>query len=175
MLGVTRQAVHELIEREVLTLGADRLLDLEASRAAIAERVRPTAKSAAAVAPPADADAVPAGDATNASTLYVAKAQREVAEARMAELRLQQLERALIDREAAVQAAFTAFRTLRDNLMQTPRRVAGQVLALTSPREVQLLLEDAIRQTLEDFQRKTLAGLAQRMGDQADGDKGGKA
>ena len=48
-----------------------------------------------------------------------------------------------------------------------PRKLAGQLVGLTAPREAQKILEDAIRETLEDFQRKVLASVATRMGGQA--------
>ncbi|WP_230690847.1 hypothetical protein, partial [Streptococcus pneumoniae] len=49
-LGVTRQAVHDLIRRGVLVPDADGRFDVDRSRAQIADRVRPSGKTASAAA-----------------------------------------------------------------------------------------------------------------------------
>ena len=65
-LGVSRQAIADLIRRGVLSQDADGLLDHELARVALANRVRPSSKTAKALTsapPPADrpAAAAPAG------------------------------------------------------------------------------------------------------------------
>ena len=181
-LAVSRQAVADLVKRQVLTLDADGRVAIDHARAIIAERIRPSAKTASAPlptsaattvqpatapAPPATPPAAPpaAPHAPDTITSYhVARTLREAAEANIAQLRLAQMSGALIDRDAATQAAFTAFRTLRDNLSYIPRRVAGQIAAMTTARDVQMFLEDALRETLDSYQKLVLAGLVQRMG-----------
>ena len=158
-LGVSRQAVHDLVHRGVLALGADGMLDPTEARQAILAAVRPSAPTVAG----ASAEAAGAEDGLPFARYHLAKAEREVAEAAMAKLRADQLAGNLIDRELAIQAAYTAFRLLRDSLGHLPRRVSGQLASMTEPREVQLHLEGAIRELLEGFQAKTLAGLADRL------------
>jgi hypothetical protein len=64
----------------------------------------------------------------------------------------------------SIQAAFTAFRQLRNALSFLPRMLSGQLVGVTSPREIQQRMEDELRQVLEDFQRKTLASMVTRLG-----------
>ncbi len=167
-LAVSRQAVNDLVSRGVLVLGADRKLDADEAAAIIRERVRPTGKTAAAVAPPAGSAAphslAAPGKTDHAAGYYVAKAQREASEAGIAQLRLEQMQGNLIDRDATVQAVFTAFRMLRNQMLFLPRKLSGQLLNKTSPRDVQQILEAEVRAALDQFQRKTLASLAGNVG-----------
>ncbi len=163
-LGVSRQAVNDLVARGVLVLGTDRKLDLEEARGIVQERVRPSGKTAVAVAASAPAGAPADAKPDNAAAYYVAKASREASEAGIAELKLRQMQRELIEREPAVQASFTAFRQLRNALTFLPRKLSGQLVGKTQPREIQQIIETEIKQALDDFQRKTLASLALRLG-----------
>ena len=171
-LGVTRQAIGDLVNRRVLALGADGKLDLAEAREIIRERVRPSAKTAGVAGSTAGASDASGGTADASASYFIAKAQREVTEASIAALRLQQMQGELIDREAAIQATFTAFRTLRDTINYLPRQLAGQLVGLETPREAQQLLERAIRDTLQDFQSKVLAAMARRLGSQAPAEEG---
>jgi hypothetical protein len=175
-LGVSRQAVNDLVGRGVLVLGTDRKLDLDEARVVVLERVRPTGKTAAAVAASVQTPATPPAAAQaktdNAAAYYVAKASREASEAGMAALKLAQMQGALIDREAAIQSAFTSFRQLRNSLNFLPRKLSGRLVNKTSPREIQQLLEDEIRATLLQFQQRTLASMATNMGSQLPPDEG---
>jgi predicted DNA-binding transcriptional regulator AlpA len=49
MLGVSRQAIHDLIKRKVISRDGDGLIAAEMARIAIANRVRPSGKTAAAI------------------------------------------------------------------------------------------------------------------------------
>lgn len=166
-LGVSRQAVSDLVKRQILSVDADGKIDVDQARQHIAERVRPSAKTAATAAPrpstsPAAVSAPPAQDTI--TSYHVAKTLREAAEANIAQLKLKRLLAELVDRETAVQATFTAFRTLRDNLNYLPRRISSQVATLTSARDVQLALEEAIRETLAAFKDRVMPQLIARMG-----------
>jgi transcriptional regulator with XRE-family HTH domain len=171
-LGVTRQAIGDLVNRRVLALGADGKLDLAEAREIIRERVRPSAKTAGVAGSTAGAGDAPPATADASASYFIAKAQREVTEAQIAALRLQQMQGELIDRDAAIQATFTAFRTLRDTINYLPRQLAGQLVGLETPRQAQQLLEGAIRDTLQDFQSKVLAAMARRLGSQAPVEEG---
>lgn len=180
-LGVSRQAVGDLVKRQVLVLGDDGRLPLDVALRTVRERIRPAGKAAAAAVPAvADKPAAnkPAADAPPADPaagFYVARAAREASEAGIAALKLRQMQRELIDREAAVQAAFTAFRMLRNSITFMPRNLAGQLVGMTDPRAIQQRIEDQIRTVLDDFQRKTLASMAQRLGSESTPEEGDAA
>lgn len=80
------------------------------------------------------------------------RARREAAEADRAEiLALREHERTLL-REPAERAIFDAFRGLRDAGFQAMRDVAPTVRDMTEVREIQLTLEDALRQAFLSFE-----------------------
>lgn len=167
-LGVSRQAIADLIRRGVLSQDADGLLDHELARVALANRVRPSSKTAKALtsAPPpaglpAPADAQP--DAVSSTSYHTAKTLREIEEARMAKIKRQQLEGALIEAEPAAAATFTAFRSLRDACMPIGRRLAARLATMTDAREIQLLIDAEMRGALNTFATRTLASLAAKM------------
>lgn len=169
-LGVSRQAIHDLIERKIIAKDDEGLIDAELAKVALQQRVRPSGKTAAALAappapppnlpapvpPPPDGEANPAA----ATSYHVARTLREAEEAKMARMRRMKEEGSLIERDPAVAAVFTAFRQLRDSMMQVGRTVAAQVATMTDRREIQLLIDEAQRQCLNEFRDKTLAAAA---------------
>lgn len=168
-LGVTRQAIADLIQRGILVPDTDGKLDVALAHQAIANSVRPSGKTAAAISPSAPAASPPAApaagkDASAQMSYHVAKTLREATEASIAQIKLQQMQGNLIDRELAVQAAFTAFRTLRDALGYLPRQLAEKLAAITSPHEIEILVQDALREILAAYANKTLPKLTSRMG-----------
>jgi len=173
-LDVSRQAIGDLVQRGILVLGADKRIDLEEARAIIRERVRPSGKAAAAAgpaAPPAaDPPAAPAQPDSTAS-YYVHKAAREASEAGIAALRLRQMQGDLIEREPTLQAVFTSFRMLRNAITFVPRGVSGRLVGKASAREIELILQDALRDTFDQYARKSLPSLAMRLGGQVPPDE----
>jgi cell wall-associated NlpC family hydrolase len=131
-LNVSRQAIHELQNAGVIERAADGLIDFELARMAVAARVHPKGKTAQAVAAPqpqpaaAPAPAAPAQPAAQVTNFHVARTLREAAEARMAQLKLAELEGDLV-RAADVAAAATGAATaIRQQLEQTPDRIAAE-------------------------------------------------
>lgn len=168
-LDVSRQAVNDLVKRGILPIDKDGLIDVELARHAIANRVRPSGKTAAALngaspaAAPADSEAT-ANDSAPITSYHAAKTLREAAEAKMANLRLAEMERKLIDKDRASAGAFTAFRQLRDALGVLPRKVAPAAAVATDVREVEALIARAIREALDLFANRTLPEMLAAVG-----------
>ena len=125
-----------------------------ASKASAAAVASTTAKKSPS-GPENEFDGVPRYDVT--------RAKRENVELRRAELLLAEEEKRLIEREPAVTATFTAFRLLRDEGMQVGRRVAARCASMTDAREIQLLIDEAMRQVFTGFSSRTLRSLAGRL------------
>jgi hypothetical protein len=168
-LGVSRQAVHDLVQRGILSEDAEGLLDVEMAKIALANRVRPSSKTAQALHSPAPAPSSPstatqqtaaAAQAPLATDYHTAKTLREVAEARMAQLKVAEMQGQLTDANEVGRAIWTAFRTLRDTAMPLGRRVAGRVAAMQDAREIQLLIDEEVRTVLNTFRQRILAPLA---------------
>lgn len=179
-LGVSRQAIHDLVRRNVLVPDENGTFNLEEARAIITDRVRPSGKAATAAASVADPIsstplAPPATTATaqvqtanetaqppqqdQQLSYHVAKTLREAAEARMAQLKLQEMQRKLIQAEPTLSAIYSAFRPLRDQCMLVGRRVAPTVASTTDRREVKLLIDRAMAEILDVYVKTTLPKL----------------
>jgi hypothetical protein len=134
LLQVSRQAINDLIRRNILTPEPDGRLDVDLTRLALAQRVRPSAKTArhletTVAAVPGPSTAQP----TDASISYhIAKTLREVAEARMAQLTLGKMRGELLDAASVRHAIADAARALRDGLANCARRIAADVAPLQS-------------------------------------------
>lgn len=135
LLGVSRQAVNDLVRRNILEVGQDGRIDTELARVALANRVRPSAKTAASanstampMATPA-ADTATAAENTSVTSFHVAKTLRETAEARIAQLKLAELQGELI-RVSDVRAAYAKRAAgLREAILQLPARLSAQLAA----------------------------------------------
>lgn len=101
------------------------------------------------------------GQAGGAAQQYHdARALREVEEARMARMRREELEGALIRVEAVRTVAAAAFAATRESLLQIPARMSTVLAAETSAAVVHELLQREINQAMAQ-----LAGLSERWRD----------
>lgn len=160
LLGVSRQAIGELVKRGVFERSTDGLIDVDMARHALTNRVRPSAKTAAALdvaaAPAKQAAAAAVENETATTSYHVAKTLREVAEARLAQLKLAELKGELV-RAADVKSAWAKRAAgLREALLQMPARLAAVLAAETD----QARCHDAMQAELHSV-------LAQITGDTA--------
>lgn len=87
------------------------------------------------------------------------RARRERAEAERAELETARLAGRVLDRERAERGTFDAFRSLRDAAFAAVKTQARRVVGLTEIREIELALEDDLREVYagwEDQMRQRL-------------------
>ena len=163
LLGVTRQAIGNHVSSGVLLPDADGRMDIEQARVALANQVRLSGKSNAAnaVQTPAPNPEPPA--VVPGMSYHIAKTLREATEASIAQVKLRRMQAELIEREPAEQAAFTAFRGLRDTIKHQPRRLAGQLATMTDAREIELFLDRALAEVLTTFATKTLPQFTRRL------------
>ena len=161
-LGVSRQAVSDLVRRGILTPDADGRIDEAAARAAILASVHPTSKTvqaaqASAPAPiapvaaaPAVAPAAPQPEAA-ATNYHVAKTMREAAEAHIARLKLAEMRGELIRTDAVRAVMSNIFATTREAVLQMPARLAPLLAAESDPAAVQNLLHAELHAALESL------------------------
>lgn len=162
-----RKAINEeritAIEREGKKLIDPAVADIQwerNTRARVAKKAHATD-----AAPPAAGrdDGPPAGDADYMS-YQAARAMRENEEAMKARLERLELEKKLTSAEDVGRAIWTAFRLLRDSAMPLGRRLGGQLAAMTDAREIQLRIDEEMRNVLTAFRDKLLTGLADQHG-----------
>ena len=156
-LGVSRQAVHELVKRGVLSKDKDGLIDFELAKHALMNRVRPSGKTAASLQEPATPPTTQTPDASTEpeiTSYHVAKTLREAAEAQIARLKLAEMQSDVIQVSAVRATWATRIASARDALLQIPSRLAPVLAAETDLAAVTLLLEDEIRQALAELSRE---------------------
>lgn len=142
-LSVSRQAIHALVERNVLPIGADGRIDVAAAESAIADSIHPSSKTATAIAPPL-AEAEPAPQ--QAMSYNTAKTLREIAEAQIAQLKLRTLRGELGPRAELDRAMRTAIITAREYLRgEAPR------LAMLLDDKTKAERETALVSTFDEF------------------------
>ena len=155
LLGVSRQGIHDLVKRKILPIDADGKIDVVLARVALAERVRPSAKTnaptAAAAAAAAAASAAPTDDTNAALSYHVAKALREEANARRDQLLLRKMQGELTEIAKLDDAIFTAARMLRDMVLNVPKRISADVVASGDARVAEIVMSDALRAAVTDF------------------------
>lgn len=162
-LGVSRQAVSDLVRRGILTPDADGRIDEAAARAAILASVHPTSKTvqaaqASAPAPiatvaaaPAPAPAAAPQPEAAATNYHVAKTMREAAEAHIARLKLAEMRGELIRTDAVRAVMSNIFATTREAVLQMPARLAPLLAAESDPAAVQNLLHAELHAALESL------------------------
>ena len=162
-LGVSRQAVSDLVRRGILTPDANGRIDEAAARAAILSSVHPTSKTvqAAQSSAPAPIDPVAAAPApapaaapppeAAATNYHVAKTMREAAEAHIARLKLAEMRGELIRTDAVRAVMSNIFATTREAVLQMPARLAPLLAAESDPAAVQNLLHAELHAALESL------------------------
>jgi len=88
------------------------------------------------------------GGAAGGPTYAQSRAVREVYLARLAKIEFEERVGKLVSRDEITVAAFTKARTVRDNLLNIPDRVAAVLAAETDPVRMHQILSDEIRKAL---------------------------
>ncbi len=127
-----------------------RTVDGRIDRPGPAADATPAPASLAAAAAPGDDADEPADDAS-ADTLKFrqARATREQVNAQRAQIELDQLRGSLIALDDAKRLAYTAFRALRDAVLNVPARVRDQLAIETDPAAIERLLEAELAGALQ--------------------------
>lgn len=150
LTGSSRQAIHDLVRRGIVSVGADGLIDVASARQAILASVHPSGKTARAMSEtaPDQTDGAP-DDQPNAATSYhVAKTLRESAEAQIAALKLAEMRGNLIRVEAVRSALGSAIATTREALLQLPARLAPVLAPESDATKVHDLMHEELQQVL---------------------------
>jgi len=148
--------IHKLKARGVLLFGDDGKIDVEEGMSAI-ERARDPNKdymrdvNAAQRAQHRQAPAEQFATSSSNSTLYKAKAAREVIEAKLAELKYKERTQELVDAFEVEQTQFAMARQVRDRLSAIPDRVAAIVAAESDVAKVREILGEEIRRALTEI------------------------
>ena len=164
--GVSEGAVRRAIRERRISL-IEGGIHPDAADAEWTRNTRP--KRATGKAAAARASAIAEGTAAPTSSgdeLYRIRLERERTEARIKALDLAEREGALIEAEPVRRAVETIMTEVRDALSCMGRRAAGRCIGLSSPREVQAVLDEEHRAVLQRMvQRFTQLAAAPDKGD----------
>lgn len=139
-VGVSRQAIGDLVARGKLVVGGDGLLDFDEARAAIAANVHPAGKTASAARPaePPPAETPPP---TPKIDYHAARTLREFTEAQRAALKLRQESGELANQALLRRHVLGAVLDAREYLRNEPARLAVLLEGLTRAEREAVLAE----------------------------------
>lgn len=161
-LGVSRQAIHALVDRRILQKDADGLIDVEQAKQALLNKVRPSGKTTAAIISQEENTATqplkqpltqqPEPDENAEITSYhIAKTLREAAEAQIARLKLAEMQGKFLVKDDFERHLFNAGRMMRDTLTNCARRIGAEVAGLTTAEACEAVIDREHRATLANF------------------------
>lgn len=157
-LGVSRQAIGDLVKRGILSEDRAGLIDIELAKLALVNRVRPSSKTAQAISP-ATPPTTPQPDPESAAvtSYHVAKTLNEAAQARMNQIKLKEMEGELIRVDAIEKIWASALAATREHLLQVRARLAPLLANETDQFKIEQLLDAEHSQALQhmagaDFQ-----------------------
>jgi hypothetical protein len=117
---------------------------------------RPATAMGAQLAGVAPAAPAPSSGPTEA-TYFASRARREEAEAKLAELKLQEQQRQLVRADQVRQEMARLAASLRESLMQLPARLSPVLAAESDAAKVQDLLGEELRQVLRQLADEAVA------------------
>ena len=153
-LNVSRQAINDLVRRNVIPIGSDGLIDVELAAVAIANRVRPSGKTGTGPStqvPAALSQPPPSTPPADVQMSYhVAKTLRETAEARLAQLKLAEMQGRLIAVDQIEPKWRAAVIAAREGLQREVRSLAAALDGITDRRQ----REEIITRRTDTFLRR---------------------
>ena len=146
--GVSHAAVQKALRSGRITANADGLIDSDQADAEWNAKTRPRQRRArpAPIVRQEPAEAPAAG-----IDYFRARAIRESYLARLAKIEFEEKTGKLVSRDEVQVAAFTRGRTIRDNLLNIPDRLAATLAAEADADRVHQILSAEIRQALEEL------------------------
>jgi len=146
--GVSLAAVQKAVHSGRITPNADGLIESDRADAEWNAKTRPGQRRArTAPAQPRETAETPAAGLD----YFRARAIRESYLARLAKIEFEERTAKLVSRDEVQVAAFTRGRTVRDNLLNIPDRLAATLAAETDVDRIHHLLSVEIRRALEEL------------------------
>jgi hypothetical protein len=140
--GVSHTAVEKAVKQGRVKL-TDGKVDVE-----VADRDR-SRNSSPVNAPKPQSRTATGGDGPASGPTYAqSRAVRELYLARLARIEFEERAAKLVSRDEVTVAAFTKARTVRDNLLNIPDRLAAMLAAEADPAQVHQILSEEIRKVL---------------------------
>jgi hypothetical protein len=143
--GVSHTAVEKAVKQGRIKL-TDGKVDVEA-----ADRDWSNNSSPMNAPKPRFRTATGADGPVSGPTYAQSRAVRELYLARLSKIEFEERAAKLVSRDEVTVAAFTKARTVRDNLLNIPDRLAAMLAAEVDPTQVHQILSDEIRKALNEL------------------------
>jgi hypothetical protein len=144
--GVSHTAVQKAVKQGRIQTTAEGRIDVEQADAAWDRNSSPVTGAVRAGRPER-----PAEPATSGPSYAQSRAVRELYLARLARIEFEERSGKLVSRDEVTVAAFTTARTIRDNLLNIPDRLAATLAAEMEPSRVHEILTEEIRKALSEL------------------------
>ncbi|HQT03386.1 MAG: hypothetical protein M1572_08095 [Gammaproteobacteria bacterium] len=157
--GVSHTAVQKAIKTGRIKLETDGKINQQKADSAWQINTRPSAESTSSNEPYSDSsDHSNEIETKNTPNYQKARAIREAYSARLAKLDFEERSGKLVPLETVSKVVFTIGRQLRDRIQLIPRQlsplIVSSVLENPDPRLIEVLLDDAIRDALEQYTKE---------------------
>ena len=143
---VSHTAVQKAIKQGRIQQTSDGLIDTDQADRDWQRNSSPVNAPKSAVPPPAASERAIGGP-----TYAQSRAVRELYLARLAKIEFEERSSKLVSRDEVTVQAFTKARTIRDNLLNIPDRLASMLAAESDPTQVHEILTEEIRKALDDL------------------------
>ncbi|MBC3410290.1 hypothetical protein HU720_03130 [Pseudomonas sp. SWRI51] len=170
--GWSRQYVGKLVLQGRLILSADGLVDVDASEEYLAMTSEPGRRNSNVQAAPIAA-AAPSQRAPDIQYPVVhpgyqqSKARLALAQAELTETNLRKANGALVEVDVVDQAAFSAGRMIRDQVLALPAQLAPEISTISDPWQIERILASALRRVLDDAASMSAAEFEQAIHSQS--------
>ncbi len=149
--GVSLSAVQKAIRSGRIATNADGMIDSDRADAEWNAKTRPGQRRAQKETPVASIPEPVRAEPTAGLDYFRARAIRENYLARLAKIEFEEKTAKLISRDEVQVAAFTKARTVRDNLLNIPDRLAATLAAEADAGKVHAILTGEIRKALDEL------------------------
>lgn len=151
-LDVSRQAIHDLVKRNILQKDADGLIDVEKAEIELLKKVRPSSKTGAAMTGHPMSELPKNSDQNNkidenleTTNFHVFRTIVEANKAKVGTIELAMLQRTSFSKNDIEESIGKALHQLRETLLQIPARMGSHLSA-----EQQIILHKEIHAALTD-------------------------
>jgi hypothetical protein len=144
--GVSLAAVQKALRSGRISTTAEGMIDSDQADGEWDAKTRPGQRQ-----PDRGAPAATSGDPGSGLDYFRARAVRENYLARLAKIEFEEKTAKLVSRDEVQVAAFTKARTVRDNLLNIPDRLAATLAAETDADKVHQMLTTEIRKALDEL------------------------
>lgn len=145
-IGVSRQAVSEMVRKEIIPSTGRGKIDLNEARLAYCAHLREQAAGRR-------------GSGDGGLDLTEERARKEKEQADHLEMKNAELRRELLQREDVAAAVVGSFARVRARLIGVPSKAAPMVMGLETPAEAEAVIRNAVYDALRELSETTVADL----------------